>query len=32
MELKSIGVLSCAKVVGILYAAIGLLLGGLFSL
>lgn len=32
MELKSIGVLSCGKVMGILYAVLGLIFGGLFSM
>jgi hypothetical protein len=32
MQLKRIDVFSCAKVVGILYALMGLLFGGLFSL
>ncbi len=32
MELKRVDVLSCAKVAGILYACMGLLVGGLFSL
>lgn len=32
MELKKIGVISCAKVAGIIYAVFGLLAGGLVSL
>lgn len=32
MVLKRIGALSCAKIMGVLYAIIGLVLGGLFSL
>lgn len=32
MELKSIGVISCAKVLGLMYAVMGLVLGGLISL
>ena len=32
MELKSVGVLSCAKVLGALYAAMGLIFGALVSL
>ena len=31
MRLKSIGVLSCAKVAGLLYGLMGLLFGALFS-
>jgi len=32
MVLRSIGVLSCGKVLGTLYAAIGLIVGGIFAL
>ncbi|MCH9651622.1 MAG: DUF3566 domain-containing protein [Deltaproteobacteria bacterium] len=32
MELRRIDPLSCAKVTGILYGAMGLLIGGIFSL
>jgi hypothetical protein len=32
MELKSIGVLSCGKIMGAMYAAMGLILGGFMSL
>ena len=32
MELKRVGVLSCGKVLGLLYAAMGLIFGGIFSL
>ena len=32
MELKRVGVLSCAKVLGLLYAATGLIFGAFFSL
>lgn len=32
MELKSVDIMSCVRVGGILYALIGLLAGGLFSL
>jgi hypothetical protein len=32
MTIKRIGPLSCAKIAGVTYAALGLLVGGLFSL
>jgi hypothetical protein len=32
MVLRSVGVLSCGKIMGILYAVMGLLLGGFFAL
>lgn len=32
MTIQKIGVLSCAKITGVLYAALGLLIGGFFSL
>ena len=32
MVLRSIGVLSCGKVLGTMYAAMGLIIGGIFSL
>ena len=32
MVLKRIGVLSCSKILGILYALLGLIFGGIFSI